>query len=529
MRYLSLFCALIILALLAGCSGGGGGAGRPAGAQTGSVGVRIVWPERAEIDTAFIPAASESIKIEFIQDGVPVAGKAVVINRPATTGRIDGVPAGQLIMRATAHPEAEGEGVAQAQAERTIEVIDGSYTEYGLTLASTITEILVTPAVSAMQPGKSLQLTGTALNDRDEIVLLAATTPFTWQVTSDAAGLAVDSQGLVTGFEAGVAIVQATEKETNLSGQATITVTANPAEGGFKFVRAWGPAGTGEGKLQQITGLAVDRNCNIYVVDEGTNRISRYNADGELTDSWGGARGAGMGQFDRPCGIAVDSANYVYVADYNNSRIQKFTSEGVWVAQWGSYGTGDGEFIGPIGVAVDTDDRVYVVEDAGRRVQKFTAAGVFIAQWGSGFETAGSGDGEFNQPNCIAIDSSNHVFVGDRLNSRVQKFDAQGAFITKWGSAGIREGQFDSSSPSSGGLAVDLLGHVYVVNREQRRIQMFDNGGAFITQWGSPGSGELQFAGPAGCLAVDSNDNIHVAYVSYLAADLMFKTFTPDY
>ena len=72
-------------------------------------------------------------------------------------------------------------------------------------------------------------------------------------------------------------------------------------------------------------------------------------------------------------------------------------------------------------------------------IQKFTANGIFITKWGS----EGSGNGQFNYPEGIAIDSSGNVYVAD--GNRIQKFTSNGTFITKWGSIGIGEGQFKNA------------------------------------------------------------------------------------
>ena len=88
------------------------------------------------------------------------------------------------------------------------------------------------------------------------------------------------------------------------------------------------------------------------------------------------------------------------------------------VAIWGSEGTGNGEFVEPHGVAVDSLDNVYVVERLNSRVQKFDSNGNFITKWGS----EGTGEGQFNIPEGIDIDSSGNVYVADTHNSLIQKF-----------------------------------------------------------------------------------------------------------
>ena len=107
--------------------------------------------------------------------------------------------------------------------------------------------------------------------------------------------------------------------------------------------------------------------------------------------------------------------------------------------------------------------------------------GIFLTNWGS----LGSGDGEFNTPSGVAVDGSGNVYVADRQNARIQKFDSNGGFITKWGSPGSGNGEFSNLF----GIAVDGSGNVYVTDPGNDRIQKFDSNGGFITKWGSPGSG----------------------------------------
>jgi tripartite motif-containing protein 71 len=89
----------------------------------------------------------------------------------------------------------------------------------------------------------------------------------------------------------------------------------------------------------------------------------------------------------------------------------------------------------------------------------------FITKWGS----FGKGDGQFNLPHGVALDSSDNVYVADTFTHRIQKFDSEGTFITKWGSKGEADGQFNFPT----GVALDSSGNVYVTDIENNRIQKF--------------------------------------------------------
>jgi hypothetical protein len=250
--------------------------------------------------------------------------------------------------------------------------------------------------------------------------------------------------------------------------------------------------------------------------------------------------GNGDGQFNAPWGICVDSDNNVYVADTSNHRIQKFDSFGGFLGWWGlddlggtgwhppgsertgKSGTGEGAFSQPRGVAVDSDGNIYVADTYNHRIQKFNSEGKFELMWG------GAGyfiDGKFYFTGDVAVDSSGDVYVTDIFfNNRIQKFDSDGNFITKWGSAGTGDGQFNAPW----GICVDSDDNIYVADTNNHRIQKFDSDGGFLgwwgydnyysTKWHPPGSetegevgyGDGQLNSPYG-VAVDLEGNIYVA------------------
>jgi sugar lactone lactonase YvrE len=297
-----------------------------------------------------------------------------------------------------------------------------------------------------------------------------------------------------------------------LSGLALVAPATASAE--YAFIAKWGSAGSGDGQFHAPYGIAADSSGNVYVTDHGNglgnnDRVEKFDSNGALLTKWGGL-GAGDTEFHDPWGIATDSAGNVLVADVSNHYVKKFSPAGVFALKFGGGGSGDGQFGLPFGVAVDPAGNVYVTDHDGSppmidRVQKFKpslGSYVYDDQWG----VTGSGAGQFKEPSDVATDSSGNVYVSDRNNHRVQKFDSEGFFLAQWGGMGSGDGQFVFPE----GIATDSAGNVYVADRGNNRVQKFNSEGAFITKFGSPGSGDGQFL-QLNDVTVDAAGNVYVA------------------
>jgi sugar lactone lactonase YvrE len=127
------------------------------------------------------------------------------------------------------------------------------------------------------------------------------------------------------------------------------------------------------------------------------------------------------------------------------------------------------------GIAVDASGKVYTTEGNAVVVYSTTTGTDYAPSntWGA----TGSGDGQFDMPQGIAVDSSGNVFVADSANNRIQKFDSSGAFTTSWNyAAGI-------STPldSPGAIAVDGAGNVYVASASDG--YKFSSSGTFLAEF----------------------------------------------
>jgi hypothetical protein len=266
----------------------------------------------------------------------------------------------------------------------------------------------------------------------------------------------------------------------------------------YRYVTQWGKYGSGNGEFSTPADLAIDSSGNVYVADRDNGKIQKFDDEGILIKTWNSGY--------EPVGIAVDSSGNVYVGDSYNGKIQKFTSDGTTIGDWDSGGL--------TSIAVDSLGFVYVTDRYQSKIRKFTSDGTLIKEWGS----EGSGDGQFKDFAGIAVDSAGFVYVTEwNRNIRIQKFDSDGNFVTKWGSRGNGDGQFFYAW----GIAVDPAGFVYVADISDKefdpssiffhsRIQKFDSQGTFISKWGSHGSGDGQFIIPMG-VAVASPGFVYVS------------------
>lgn len=209
--------------------------------------------------------------------------------------------------------------------------------------------------------------------------------------------------------------------------------------------------------------------------------------------------------FNVPVGVAADAEGNIYVMDTNNSRVQKFDSEGNFLLTWGSEGSGEGQFGDILNpregrLAVDTQGNVYVIDLKNSRVQKFDSNGNYLTQWG----TKGYSEGQFTEPFDIAADQHNNIYVSDAGNNTIQKFDETGRFLLRWGGYGHEHGEF--SDVYSVAIAPD--GSVLVTD-STGRIQKFDSNGRYLsTMIPEPVDNQSVFLRS---IAVDNQGDIYVA------------------
>jgi DNA-binding beta-propeller fold protein YncE len=200
--------------------------------------------------------------------------------------------------------------------------------------------------------------------------------------------------------------------------------------GAYNLVGGGGQVGGSfrvKGQFTWPSFLTMDSDENLWLSDEGTNKISVLSREGEVLGQWG-ETGEGKGQLNRPACMAFDPEGNIYVSDTMNHRVQKFTKDGKFLLKWGRCGDGQGEFNMPWGITVDELGDVYVVDWHNDRVQKFNADGDFLFEFGR----PGCGEGEFNRPSGVTVDGDGDTYVSDWGNHRVQLFDSEGRFVEQF-------------------------------------------------------------------------------------------------
>ncbi len=179
--------------------------------------------------------------------------------------------------------------------------------------------------------------------------------------------------------------------------------------------------------------------------------------------------------------VVVDAQDRVYAFDRGDHPLTVFEADGTLVSSWG-----EGAFTRPHGVTIRTEaghgEVIYCVDDDGHWIGKFTLAGELLMSIGRRDEPAPAQSGNpFNRPTKVAFDpKTDDLYITDGyVNARVHKYSTEGEHLFSWGDYGSDPGQFNL--PHS--VCTDPQGRVYVADRENHRIQIFDDQGNYLEQW----------------------------------------------
>jgi DNA-binding beta-propeller fold protein YncE len=200
-------------------------------------------------------------------------------------------------------------------------------------------------------------------------------------------------------------------------------------------------------------------------------------------------------------GVAVNSKGHIFVFSRGNTTGPAYSAAAAQLLEFAP----DGKFLREIGhnlyawsfahtVKIDKDDNIWAADKGSDMVIKFNPEGRVVLVFGRKQEASDEGteplkhvkpplppiDGLFRQVTDVAWDSAGNTFISDGyVNSRIAKVDKDGNWLKSWGEPGDQPGQFNT--PHS--IAVDAQNHIYVADRGNRRIQVFDTEGKFLRQF----------------------------------------------
>jgi outer membrane protein assembly factor BamB len=290
-----------------------------------------------------------------------------------------------------------------------------------------------------------------------------------WEVD---AGWPQKPAGMLWGHVPGIAV----DKDDNVYVFTRTEAPVQVYDPAGKLLRTWGKG------IKSAHHLKIDHEGNVWIADVGNHVVEKYTPDGKLLMTIGekGKAGRDTKHLYQPCDMAVAPSGDIYVADgYGNARVIVFDKTGKFVREWGELGHGPSQFSIVHAIALDSKGRVYVADRNNVRVQVFDSQGKFIEEWKNlivpwGFHVTRDDEiwvcgsspmhwrksddalgcppkdqifmkfspsgkllhlfalpkgldglerpGEVNWVHCIAFDSRGHMYLGDIIGRRAQKF-----------------------------------------------------------------------------------------------------------
>jgi len=265
-----------------------------------------------------------------------------------------------------------------------------------------------------------------------------------------------------------------------------------------KLVPDWAklPAGW---NLGEASGVSVDKNDNVWVFNRGPHGVVQFDKNGKMLQAWPEV------PITAAHGIKVDPDGNVWLVDVAGHSLFKFTSAGKLLMVFANAGKSAGDnttqyaFNRPTGLSFTPQGDFFVSDGyVNSRVVHYSKNGEFLGQWGS----KGTGDGQFDLVHDVALDNQGKVYVADRANSRIQVFDRQGRFLAKWTEAGQPWGLAYAEKENA----------IYVCDGLNNRVVKVSMEGNILGTLGGFGKAPGKFDFPHH-LAVDSEGSLYVVEI----------------
>jgi len=282
----------------------------------------------------------------------------------------------------------------------------------------------------------------------------------------------------------------------------------------YQLVENW-PQLHEELSFLDVGSIAIDKQDRVYVLSRCEHPIMVFDADGNLLTSWG------KGHFKRAHGSCIGPDRSLYCTDDRSHIVTKFSADGEVLMTLGtkdkpsntgyrevpdlweriaSIKQGGPPFNRPTGVALSSKGEIFVSDGYGNaRIHKFSQDGELLFSWGE----PGPAPSQFRLPHSIWVDNQDRVWVTDRENNRIQIFDEKGKFLVQW---------TDLIRPTDVFIDEDEI--VYV-SELCSRISIFTIDGKLLARWGNEKHdiNDPLFVAPH-AIAVDSKGDLYVGEVS---------------
>jgi DNA-binding beta-propeller fold protein YncE len=251
--------------------------------------------------------------------------------------------------------------------------------------------------------------------------------------------------------------------------------------------------------LGETSGVSTDKDDNVWVFNRGPHPILQFDKSGRMLKAWTEV------PVTSAHGIKVDPSGNVWAIDVKGHMIFQFSPSGKIQMALGNAGKQPGNndsthaFNEPTAISFLPDGGFYVSDGyKNSRVLKYNKDGIFQLKWGS----KGTGDGQFDLVHDVVPDNKGRVFVADRLNERIQVFDQNGKFLTKWTGLGSPWGLAFAAKEDA----------LYMCDGKNNRIVKLNLDGQLLGVLSGFGKvqGRLDFPHH---IAIDSEGSIYVAEI----------------
>jgi streptogramin lyase len=219
--------------------------------------------------------------------------------------------------------------------------------------------------------------------------------------------------------------------------------------------------------------ICVAAGCNSLIAQTPQYPKTSTAVSYEVDASWP-QRPDSVAAWDAMSGVAVDADDRVWTFNRGLDPVQVYSADGKFIRTWGRGTIGKAHHI-----KIDKDGNIWISDTGHHVIQKYTPGGEVLLTIGTP-DSPGESNTQFNMPTDMAIAPNGDVFISDGYrNNRIVHCDAKGKFIKEWGKLGGAPGEFNLPHA----IGCDSQGRVYVADRNNVRVQVFDASGKFLDQW----------------------------------------------